>query len=214
MGSPRYTMGNRGIRSGQWSGSKVTNLSRFDPAKTEMYAVWNRNYAKLHRTPGLTVITQRIHADFILPVSEADIRETLASVEQHFLTGLAGVVVLGGAKKQDRSFRRLFAYGCYCENAIFLHPFPRRFMDQIWRTLPKPSLLNDYERAGAHITPDGRHWRVQFDEESLRRFYLRDVLMHELGHHVDRGNFASKTDRKAERFAEWFATEHGYKASP
>lgn len=84
-------------------------------------------------------------------------------------------------------------------------------MDQVWRTLPKPSLLHEYQRAGASITPDGQRWRVQFDAASLRQFYLRDVLMHELGHHVDRGNFAFKTDRKAERLAEWFATENGYK---
>lgn len=211
MGSTRYNMGNRGIRSGQWSSSKVTNLSRFNPAESEMHAVWSRNYARLHKTPGLTVIVQRTHTDFILPVTEADIRETLGLVKPDFLTGLAGVVALGGSKKQDRSFRRLFAYGCYCGNVIFLHPFPRRFMDQIWRTLPKPSLLHEYDRAGASITPNGRSWRIRFDTEALRRFYLRDVLMHELGHHVDRGNFAFKTDRKAERFADWFATEYGYK---
>jgi hypothetical protein len=41
---------------------------------------------------------------------------------------------------------------------------------------------------------------------SLRRFYLRNVLMHELGHHVDRKNLTKK-DR--EKFAEEFARTHG-----
>ena len=49
------------------------------------------------------------------------------------------------------------------------------------------------------------------DEESLKRFYLQDVLMHELGHHVDSPNFISKSDKKAEGFAEWFASEYGYR---
>jgi hypothetical protein len=40
----------------------------------------------------------------------------------------------------------------------------------------------------------------------LRRFYLRNVLMHEIGHHLDCWNFARK-DR--ERFAEEFARIHG-----
>lgn len=41
---------------------------------------------------------------------------------------------------------------------------------------------------------------------SLRRFYYRDVLMHEIGHHVDTWNTTRK-DR--ERFAERFARTHG-----
>jgi len=40
----------------------------------------------------------------------------------------------------------------------------------------------------------------------LRRFYLRNVLMHEVGHHVDSRN-TTKKDR--EQFAERFARTHG-----
>ncbi len=42
--------------------------------------------------------------------------------------------------------------------------------------------------------------------EPLRRFYLSDVLMHEIGHHLDLHNVTRK-DR--ERFAEQFAQKHG-----
>lgn len=127
------------------------------------------------------------------------------------MTGLAGVVVLGGSKKQEKTFKKLFAYGRYMSNVIFLHPFPKKFIDQRWKTLPKPSLLQEYERAGAKVAREGKRWWIQFDEESLKQFYLRDVLLHELGHHVDSKNFRFKTDRKIESFAEWFASEHGYK---
>ena len=40
----------------------------------------------------------------------------------------------------------------------------------------------------------------------LRRFYLRNVLMHEVGHHVDSRNI---TTRDREQFAERFAKTHG-----
>jgi hypothetical protein len=40
----------------------------------------------------------------------------------------------------------------------------------------------------------------------LRRFYIRDVLMHEIGHHVDELN---TTRAKRERFADRFAEVHG-----
>lgn len=62
----------------------------------------------------------------------------------------------------------------------------------------------------------GRYWRScvflhaypfgRADLNWLRRFYVRNVLMHEIGHHVDVRNIKKK-DR--ERFAEEFATIHG-----
>jgi len=52
-----------------------------------------------------------------------------------------------------------------------------------------------------HAYPFGRAELV-----SLRRFYLRNVLMHEIGHHLDTWNLAPK-DR--ERFAEQFARTQG-----
>jgi hypothetical protein len=44
--------------------------------------------------------------------------------------------------------------------------------------------------------------------EPLREFYLQDVLMHEIGHHVDSHNV---TREKRERFANQFAKKHGSK---
>jgi hypothetical protein len=52
-----------------------------------------------------------------------------------------------------------------------------------------------------HAYPFGRA-----DLNWLRRFYLRDVLMHEIGHHLDLHNVTRK-DR--ERFAEEFAQKYG-----
>ncbi len=52
-----------------------------------------------------------------------------------------------------------------------------------------------------HAYPFGRA-----DLNWLNRFYLRDVLMHEIGHHLDVLNTSTK-DR--EQFAERFAQAHG-----
>ena len=211
MGSSRHNMSVRGIRSGHWSGSKSTNTTYFDPSNSEIDVVWEKYFEKIYHTPGLTVIEQPIHPDFIIPVDEASIRETLGAVPQKFLSDLAAVIVLGGSKKQEKTFKNLFAYGRYWSNIIVLHPYPKKYLEQHWKTLPKPSILHEYERAGAEITRDGKRWRIRFDEESLKQFYLRDVLVHELGHHVDSENFRFKSHRAAENFAEWFASEYGYR---
>jgi predicted HD phosphohydrolase len=65
-------------------------------------------------------------------------------------------------------------------------------------------------RAGAVIEEEGGSTSVKFSEEALRNFYLADALLHEIGHHVDRPNDRWKSLRKSERFAEWFASEHGF----
>jgi hypothetical protein len=75
---------------------------------------------------------------------------------------------------------------------------------------PKPHYLLEYRRAGAEIREDdGDGVEIRFNAASLRKFYLRDVLAHEIGHHVD--GRVRRTNRQAEAFADWFATEYGYK---
>jgi hypothetical protein len=53
-------------------------------------------------------------------------------------------------------------------------------------------------------------WRLVWTEETLRDFFLNNILIHELGHLVDTRN-TRYADR--ERYAEWFALEYGYKRS-
>lgn len=211
MSPSRYSFGVRGIRSGRWSESKWTNETEFDPGRSEMNSVLNKFYDQIYETPDLTIIRLPTHRDFVIPVDEENIRKTLDTVPRRYLAGLAAVVVLRGSKKQEKAFKNLFSYGRYMANVIYLHPFPRKYMAACYDAPPKPSVLIEYQRAGATITRDETYFWVRFDHASLKRFYLRDVLLHELGHHVDAKNLSSKTERKAEGFADWFAAEHGYR---
>ena len=52
-----------------------------------------------------------------------------------------------------------------------------------------------------HPCPFGR-----FELVSMQRFYIRDVLMHEIGHHIDRWNVGYEA---RERFANEFARTYG-----
>ena len=53
-------------------------------------------------------------------------------------------------------------------------------------------------------------WRLDWTKSAIKNFYLNNILIHELGHLLDNRN-TSYTDR--ERYAEWFAIEHGYNSS-
>lgn len=203
--------GFRGARSGSWSESKYTNLSKFDPGDTEIKRVLNVHYQEIFEKDGMAIIMKPIHPNFILPLTKHCIRATIDSIPAEFTRELEGVVTLGGSRKQERVFRSIFAYGRYFSGSIWLHPFPKSFMVSELTSLPKPHILNEYRRAGAKIEGENNHWTISFDEDSLRTFYLRDVLLHEIGHHVDALNKMTKTHKKSEGYAEWFASEYGFR---
>ena len=167
---------------------------------------------------GFSVHCRGPHPEFLQPVSEEDVLDHLGSMPSRFLCDLKGVFLLGGSRKQASvALSRLFRYGAYWQGMIFLHPFPRSMMRMRFPRLPKPSIMQDYLRAGAQFEREGDAWLCVFTPQSLRQFYLCDVLTHELGHHVDRHNLhplrSRKTNGKAERYAEWFAVTHGYARS-
>ena len=76
---------------------------------------------------------------------------------------------------------------------------------------PTPAQRNEARMYGGqwqHESPDG--WKLIWSEQSIRDFYLNNILIHELGHLVDTRN-TRYVDR--ERFAEWFSLAWGYKRS-
>lgn len=79
----------------------------------------------------------------------------------------------------------------------------------IYRRPPKPSDMLDYSRVGAEITTETGGTMVRFDRRSLKKLYLQDVLIHEIGHHVDRANLGHPKENEA--YARWFATEFGFR---
>ena len=93
---------------------------------------------------------------------------------------------------------------------------PSEFLKGLRAVFILPGTQKQLKRWGRDGTFYGHYWRScvflhpcpqgRADLDWLRRFYLRDVLMHELGHHLDLQNTTRK-DR--ERFAEEFAQKHG-----
>lgn len=144
--------------------------------------------------------------DFIHPASPEDIAELLAALPPEDLAGLVGITL---RRVPWRGYDADDSFGYYDphDREISLRAFPadlRLYTDQRGPT----------ERERREFDPfcqnwqRGRHgWYLQWDEDSLRRFYLYDVLLHEIGHHVaDRGKPVGKTRRSAnEAFAHDYA---------
>jgi hypothetical protein len=139
-------------------------------------------------------------------LTEEEVRQRLARIPEPLLTSLEVVQM----SEMTRKRRIAPCYGMQWGSTIYLYPIEENLIEK-FSSPPKPSQQIEARMFGARWQQTGpREWSLLWTEESIKDFYLNNVLIHELGHVLDRRNSRS-IDR--ERYAEWFAVEHGYKAS-
>jgi hypothetical protein len=138
-------------------------------------------------------------------VTEDEVRNRLSQLPA-WMTRPLEVVQLS---QMTRKKRRAPCYGMQWGSTIYLYPIEESFIESFGQP-PRPAQRIEAAMYGAQWTSRNRQWQLAWTEESIRDFYLNNVLIHELGHILDSRN-TSHRDR--ERYAEWFALEVGYKAS-
>ena len=199
----------QGVRSNRYSGSKMSNWTDFYPTDSAIDKIYNKFYDTIsdQKRKGIFFHQEVTHKDFIMPLNIDDIKREIDKLPKRFIDGIKAILLLAGSKKQLKVFdSKLFTYGTYWNDMIFIHPFPKSNMNLYYRNALKPNIKNDYLRVGAVVEKDDKigMW-IKWNNENLKAFYLRDVLIHEIGHHYD------KKDKRTEGFAEWFATVYGFK---
>jgi hypothetical protein len=191
-----------------YSSSKFTNWAPHDPTWSEIGSLPARlrpsrkvEVTDDHQIP----IVERPLADgFVRPCSADEVGVVLELMPNEYLADLKQVVLLGGTAAQ----RRLRApdYGVYSNDRIYLCAVTESHLHRLIGHLPKPSIAQRYTKMGVEFVPvPGGGFRMEFDQSSLRSFFLYDVLLHEIGHHVDRGGQGPR----GERYAHWFADFQG-----
>jgi hypothetical protein len=164
-------------RANAYSESKQTNWVRFDPFWQEARAAFKRFDARIPRHPARPSVFSLAPA-------------------QGFLHACKRTDVLRKLDSQDpRHLEDL--------RGIFLLSGTRK------------QLTTWHSRLGCY----GSYWNRciflhahpvelgHFNLDTLKDFYLTDVLVHEIGHHVDRERRVDHHTEEA--FANWFAQEHG-----
>lgn len=205
----------RANRSNAYSESKCSNWMAFDPYRGELSTI-PRNFAPVVIFPisegeNFRIFELPLHPDFMRPFDAHDVESTLKVIPSDFLLGLKAIYLMGGTRKQEKiAFCDSARWGAYGDSSIYLYAFPRRTACLHLKGVPKPDIRQGYERAGATYEQTQDGWIFRFDELSLKRYYLRDVLLHEIAHHVDRFNEGIKNSLQAERFAEGFVREYGF----
>jgi hypothetical protein len=155
---------------------------------------------------GFRVIRQSPGPGYRHAVTPREVRDRLAQLPAWMLEPLE-VVQLSRMTRKKQTFP---CYGMQWGNSLYLYPIEESLVEEFTRP-PKPAVVNEMRMFGGRwVHVGGSHWELHWTEVSLRDFYLNNILIHELGHLLDNRN-TSYTDR--ERYAEWFAIEHGYRAS-
>ena len=153
---------------------------------------------------GYRVITQSPGSGYRHVVTPDEVRAKLAELPSQFLRDLE-VVQLSQMTRKKQS---LPCYGMQWGSALYLYPIDESLVEHFYAP-PAVNVVNETKMYGGRWDePEPGLWTLTWSEQAIRDFYLNNILIHELGHLLDERN-SSYTDR--ERFAEWFATEFGYR---
>lgn len=153
----------------------------------------------------LRVAIQPAGTDYIHPVTEAEIRDRLQKLPSQFTRHLE-VVQLSRMTRKRRTFP---CYGMQWGNSVYLYPIEKNLVE-LYSVPPKPAQQIEARMFGARWAQQDDCWTLTWTPDSIKDFYLNNVLIHEVGHLNDPRN---TTYRERERYANWFAIEYGYRVA-
>lgn len=178
-------------------GSDTSQRSNFFYAHDKWYEPSGSDVIQLYRQdPG---------AGFIHPVTIEEVVERVEQLPARFRQPIEVIELASMTRK-----RSLFpCYGMQWGPNVYLYPIEESLVETYTRP-PKPEQIIEAKMYGGVWTQDGNLWRLTWTENTLRDFYLNNVLIHEIGHVNDTRN---RNQNARERYADWFAIEYGYRAS-
>src|SRR5262249_18032068 len=135
--------------------------------------------------------------DFFFPVSVEDIREVLPQVPS---AGLTHVWLRRLRKAEWEAGKQPFAMFIAGSGVrlVVLYPWPREMLLRFGEKKPSRRSLRLLIRWGPELERDDEGWLLRWNEAQLRRFYIEDLLLHEIGHHVDCRRWSKANVRASE----------------
>lgn len=155
---------------------------------------------------GYRIIVQQPGKGYQHVVTPAEIRQRLNQLPAWMTAPLQFVQL----SRMTRKKRRFPCYGMQWGAALYLYPIEDGLTEYFSRP-PKPNERTEACMYGGRWKQEAAgSWKLIWTAETIKDYYLNNILIHELGHLLDERN-SSYIDR--ERYAEWFALEYGYKPS-
>ncbi len=168
------------------------------------------DYIPAHQLPTptddgeLVLIENRPHRDYYFPVTG---NEVVARLRQLPADEIEGITHVWLRRMRPSDLGR--PLGSYTSGpgfaVITLYPWPR---DRTWpagRGKPHRFWVKHAARFDGRLVPINGTWYAVFSEEGARRFFLDDLILHEVGHHNDWRWSSPANHRQCEEFADQYA---------
>ncbi len=138
-------------------------------------------------------------------VTVEDVRARLLDLPRQFVDPLEVIQFSAMTRK-----RKLFpCYGMQWGANVYLYPIEASLVERYFRP-PKPQQIIEARMYGGVWSQANGYHLLTWTEMAIQDFFLNNVLIHEIGHVLDVRN---TNPEKRERYANWFATEYGFRAS-
>lgn len=153
----------------------------------------------------IRIVAQSPGHGFVHPVTVEEVRDRILELPARFRQNVCSVQLSRMTRK-----RLLFpCYGLQWGPNVYLYPIEESLIERFVRP-PRPYQQVEARMYGAEWIQEGEFWELHWTADSIRDYYLNNVLIHEIGHVNDQRNTNSE---KRERYANWFADEFGYRHS-
>lgn len=125
--------------------------------------------------------------EFYFPITIDEIKDILSKLPDCHTAHLTHIW-LQKIKKADY-LNGLTFQGCFVcgsgVNLIILHPFPIDNKMRLGKSKPLKRILNYYSKYTVDLKEDKGFWYLQWSKEQIKRYYLENLLLHEIGHSID-----------------------------
>ena len=164
--------------------------------------VWHE---PLEDPDSIQYIKQKPGKEHFHPITIAEAKSRIAELPERFTRDLDVVQFSKMTKK-----RAIFpVYGMQWGSTVYLYPIEES-LTEVYAQPPGPQVVIDTKMYGSKWSQTKNRWTLTWTPETIRDYYLNNILIHEIGHINDERN-TSYRDREA--YANWFAIEYGFKRS-
>ena len=144
--------------------------------------------------------------NFRHPVTPGEVVNRLAELPKHVFRQVGEKLDHVAMPALTKKLLRKPSYGMQCKGSVYLFPVESSGIMKFGRSMDSAQRI-ELETFGARLlwNEEEEGWDCHWSEETLRLFYLQDVLLHEVGHVLDRRN---RNTRNRERYANNFAIQY------
>lgn len=149
--------------------------------------------------------------DYFFPISAEEAKEAIAALPRSDYQGITHIW-LRRHKKSEYEGRQLPLAEFICGSGvrvIIIYPFPRSMVMALGSKKPSLRQRRELSKWSNNFVYSKGGWSLRWEIDSLRKYYINNLLYHEVGHHVDWYNryWSAANSTKVEEFADQYAIQ-------